>query len=496
MHIFSAGNPGLQDAEDQERLFRVLFWIVFAGALVIFGGGIWNIPILSHNEARRLVALQEMLASHNWLLPTKNGLLYLEKPPLFYWSGGLVSLLTGSHAEWVLRLPSALSALAVVWLLFSRMRRHVGSWAALNGAMILVSSYFFAETARIAELNMMLALWVFAAVLLYYSYLTEKSDRWLYLSYAALGLAFLTKGPVALLFFVPTVAVFALLQKDWSILRGLATWRGWLIFALVALPWFVYVSLSLDGMPLLNVLMGQVADKVSTAQPDPWYDYPLFLLGAFAPWTLLLFYRPRRLFKKLSATVEGRYFAVAVLVPLVLFSLIDFKRPKYILPLCPSFAVLLGIGLDHFRHHLQQRWRRAAPLLVVGIAGLMILLNAGYYLLVQPRVLTHRYAALPEITSYLKQLPDNIPLYYFKKEPIQLIYYLGHPVAELDEDGMRDMARGHEVYYLLAEDKYWDQLRESSLCLRNQFSPYLHRKGRIGLWQGGGDCSEVVLTDQ
>jgi hypothetical protein len=54
----------------------------------------WDIPVLSHNEARRLVAMQEMLARHSWLLPTPNGLLYLEKPPLFYWIRGFAAMLT------------------------------------------------------------------------------------------------------------------------------------------------------------------------------------------------------------------------------------------------------------------------------------------------------------------------------------------------------------------------------------------------------------------
>ena len=184
--------------------------MVLVGSLLVYGLGIWDIPVLSHNEARRLVVVQEMLARHSWLLPTKNGLLYLEKPPLFYWAGGLVGMLTGSCPVGVLRLPSALSALGVVWLLFGRMRRHIGSWAALFAATMLVSSYFFAEMARVAELNMMLALWVFAAMLMYFSYLTEKGRHWLYLTYIFLGLAFLTKGPVALLFFVPPVVVYGL----------------------------------------------------------------------------------------------------------------------------------------------------------------------------------------------------------------------------------------------------------------------------------------------
>lgn len=485
MRLSSAAGATSPPDMENPRLFRVFFWMVLIGSLLVYGLGLWNIPVLSHNEARRLVVVQEMLLHHNWFFPTKNGLLYLEKPPLFYWSGGLVGMLTGSCAEWVLRLPSALSALGVVWLLFGRMRRHIGSWAALFAGMMLVSSYFFAEMARVAELNMMLTLWVFAAMLMYFSYLTEKVRHWLYLAYIFLGLAFMTKGPVALLFFVPPVVVYGLLHKDRAALRGLVSGRGWLLFALVAMPWFIYVSLQLNDMPLLAVFAGQVADKVSSAKGDPFYFYPLFLCGAFAPWPLFLICRPRQQLQYLLSMMAGRFFVLTALVPLILFSLIDFKRPKYILPLCPSLVIVLGITLDHVRLRLQ-RW---APLLLVGFAGLLMVLNLSYYAWIQPRVLQHRYVALPDIIRKLKTLPQGAGLYYVGKEPIQLIYYLGHPIAKLDQKGISELAGRHETYFLLAEEPYWEALRQRDLCLENDYTPYLHRNGRMGLWQGGGRCT-------
>ncbi len=495
MCLSSAADATTRPDTGHPQLFRVFFWMVLFGSLLVYGLGIWDIPVLSHNEARRLVVVQEMLAHHSWLLPTKNGLLYLEKPPLFYWSGGLFGMLAGSCPVWVLRLPSALSALGVVWLLFGRLRRHIGAWAALFAAMMLVSSYFFAEMARVAELNMMLALWVFAAMLMYFSYLTENGRHWLYLTYIFLGLAFMTKGPVALLFFVPPVVVYGLWQKNRAALRGLVSWRGWLLFALVAMPWFLYVSLQLNDMPLLAVFTWQVADKVSVAKGDPVYFYPLFLFGAFAPWTLLPVYHPREQLRYLLSTMAGRFFVVAALVPLILFSLIDFKRPKYILPLCPSIAIVLGIALDHVRLRLQQHGKRLGPLLLVGVAGLLMVLNLSYYGWIQPRVLRHRYVVLPKIVHELQTLPKDVPLYYYGKEPIQLIYYLGHPIAELDHQRLLELTSRHESYFLLAEKQNWEMLRQHSLCLQKDYTPYLHRNGRMGLWQGGGRCTPSEAKD-
>ena len=43
-----------------------------------------------------------------------------------------------------------------------------------------------------------------------------------------LGLAFMTKGPVALLFFIPPVLLFGILQKDRRILKA-SDRRPWLV---------------------------------------------------------------------------------------------------------------------------------------------------------------------------------------------------------------------------------------------------------------------------
>ncbi|MEZ4484648.1 MAG: glycosyltransferase family 39 protein [Syntrophotaleaceae bacterium] len=311
-----------QSDGEQDRLFRRFFWIVFVGSLLTYFWGIWSVPLLTHNEGRRLVVLREMLASHSWLVPTKNGEIYLQKPPLFYWFGGLFATLAHSSAEWVLRFPSALSALLATWLLFFRMKRHIGRWAALLGAVTLVTSYFFTGKARLAELNMLLTLCVFASVLFFFEYAEGAGRKHLYLAYGLLGLGFLTKGPVALLFFLPGILLYGLLQKDLRVLKGLVDWRGWLLFAVIAFPWYLAVQARLQGAPLLSVIQGQVSGKVveTARKGEPFYYYLRDLLGAFAPWMLVFLYRPVRMLKHLAASRPGLFFGLATLTPLIIFS--------------------------------------------------------------------------------------------------------------------------------------------------------------------------------
>lgn len=209
--------------QDDYHLLWFFCWVLFIGAVLIFFWGIGSIPLLSTNEGRRLVVLQEMVTNHTWLIPYMNGEVYLEKPPLFNWIGGIIALLSKSTAEWVMRLPSGLSALGIIGLLFFYLRKSISHRAALYSVLMLVTSYAFTHHARIAEIEMLLAFFTFASILFFYNYLEKVKRRSLYASYAFLGMAFMTKGPVALLFFLPPLLLY------WYLAREKMFWRVCLI---------------------------------------------------------------------------------------------------------------------------------------------------------------------------------------------------------------------------------------------------------------------------
>jgi len=149
-----------------------------------------------------------MLAGGNWLLPTLGEKPYIMKPPLFYWAAAFFGLIFRSSAEWVVRLPSAVSAFLVTWLTFDRVKRYPGRWPAFFSALILITSYKFSLYARRGEIEMLLTLCYALAASLFLDHLKAPQARWrLYLSYAFCGLAFLAKGPAGLPFFLPPLFV-------------------------------------------------------------------------------------------------------------------------------------------------------------------------------------------------------------------------------------------------------------------------------------------------
>ena len=144
-------------------------------------------------------------------MPRLNGEVYIDKPPLHYWLGLAVAHLRGTADEWAVRLPSALAALALLAGLYARASTPDADalpWAAPLAVLALLCNLSFSMFGRRAEIDMLFAALAGGAWLAASQYLlVDPRRRWLDLAYALLGLALLTKGPVALLFFpAPLIA--------------------------------------------------------------------------------------------------------------------------------------------------------------------------------------------------------------------------------------------------------------------------------------------------
>src|SRR5262245_15683974 len=80
------------------------------------------------DEGRNAEAAREMLQRGDWVTPRLDGVVYLDKPPAFFWAVAL-SLRALGVSELSARAPSALFALAGVALVGWFARRRLGSSA-------------------------------------------------------------------------------------------------------------------------------------------------------------------------------------------------------------------------------------------------------------------------------------------------------------------------------------------------------------------------------
>jgi 4-amino-4-deoxy-L-arabinose transferase-like glycosyltransferase len=87
-------------------------------AAAVFLGCIVSPPSLMDDvDAVQAQIARNMLDSGDWVTARLDGIAYLEKSPLKYWLIALSYKLFGVH-DWVARLPVALSAVLLCWLVF------------------------------------------------------------------------------------------------------------------------------------------------------------------------------------------------------------------------------------------------------------------------------------------------------------------------------------------------------------------------------------------
>lgn len=326
------------------RIGAVAAFLVAAAMLFWHLGGP---ALMQPDEGRNAEVAREMSASGDWLVPTLEGQPYLDKPAFFFAAGALAMRALGV-SELAARLPSALSAAALLGLLFAFLRRRYDGSSAACAVVVLATSPMVFFHARIVIFDMMLALFMTAAVLA--SFEAEEREGGprvaLHLSgAAAAGLATLVKGPVG--FVVPglVVAAFFLADGRPAALRRTFGPASLAVFLAVVLPWFAaLVRAHPDFLRygLVEETLHRFTRPAFERGGPPWYYVPI-LAGGLLTWFAALpgaaigAWRRRRL---LSRT--DRLLVVWTLTVFVFFSLSRTKHAGYVLPGIVPLGALLG----------------------------------------------------------------------------------------------------------------------------------------------------------
>src|SRR6516225_4633887 len=104
------------------RLSVLQIGLLLAVCLFLFFFGLGAFGLLGADEPRYAQISREMLARHDWILPTLNGAPWLEKPVLLYWKIINSYIVLGVY-DWAARVPSAAHATILALAVFFFMRR-------------------------------------------------------------------------------------------------------------------------------------------------------------------------------------------------------------------------------------------------------------------------------------------------------------------------------------------------------------------------------------
>nr|WP_125079772.1 glycosyltransferase family 39 protein [Mycobacterium sp. P7213] len=234
--------PGPSDDVSRPRSWRPALWTLLAATAVLY---LWGLGAAGYANEFYAAAVQAGTQSWKALLfgsLDPGNAITVDKPPAAIWVMALSGRLFGFNS-WSMLVPQALMGVASVALLFATVRRTDGAGAGLLAGAVLALTPVAAVMFRFNNPDALLVLLLVAAAYCVVRALDGASNRWLALSGAALGLAFLTKLLQAFLV-VPALALVVLVAVPgsvWSRLRALAVGgltmtasAGWFI-ALVSL---------------------------------------------------------------------------------------------------------------------------------------------------------------------------------------------------------------------------------------------------------------------
>jgi 4-amino-4-deoxy-L-arabinose transferase-like glycosyltransferase len=413
-----------------------------AVAVVILVWAVIYLPALGSiaikgEEGRRILPAIRMLETGNYIVPQVGSNPYYRKPPLVNWLVAASFKLFGVRNEWTVRLPSALSVLAVAIAFVTVARASLGARGSFIAAMIWLTNIGIIEKGRLIEIEALYVSLCGLAIILWLSFFLQKESPWLMWLPASvfLGLGLLAKGPTHLLFFYGIVIAVLACWKDWRLLVHPAHFVGLAVMIGIAAAW---------AIPFLHATTSQVAvDKWSGQYTGrlkgidfkflDWIQNVPRSLIYFLPWLLLF---PFVRFSKLQEQSEqrlARALSWGIALPFLAVNLVPGGLSRYSMPAIVPASWLLGMICAGNALQWPRRWmkdERVWTKVVAAFVGLGIVIGAiGYPItavVLRDRQQVKKAAAeinalVPTNDTLYAVNPDYQPVFFYVKAPVQYV---------------------------------------------------------------------------
>ena len=370
---------------DSQRVLLLLFL-----CLTFYLPALGNRDLWGTVETEYAQVARETLQStswEGWLIPHFNGSVYSEKPPLYFWLIALASLPVGDVTEFTARLPSALTALGTVILLYLLGKTMYDERVGFLASLTLLSSPEFFRSACMVRIDMPVAFFFTLSVTGFYMGLASSRRLFFLLGWFSAALCLLTKGPLYPLIIVLTLSLYLASRSELHRLKEALTPLDAMVFFATICSWLIPVYLE-EETYLKNLLnLGRWYLEGSEYHAESFYFYlPQFLAG-MAPWSiflpvaLYLYYSNKN---KENGEKENKGGITLpplwLLVGLVIFSIITTKHGRYILFLYPAGALIVAQIWNIYWLKSPSSWpwkKSVAMLTIASLLGVEVALFIG-----------------------------------------------------------------------------------------------------------------------
>ena len=516
---------------DPKQLKRLTITVILLCAVLWFGM-LGQRDLFDPDEGRYAGIPAAMVDTGDWLTPRLNDFKYFEKPVLQYWGTAAAFTVIGKSNASARLWPALLGFSAALFAMLVAFRLY-GGRAAIYTFLLSISYLMVVAFGHYLTLDMALSAFVVmgigSLVIAHSNRESETQTRnWMLAGWAALALATLTKGLVAVVLPAAAVVVYSLWQRDWVLWKKLHLFKGALLFLLITAPWFVAVSIANPEFAeffFIHEHFDRYTSEVHNREGPIYYFIPVLLLGV-SPWiitSLRSLVSPgfRLLPDKPGQFDPERFMWAFIVVTFCFFSLGQSKLPGYILPILPIIAVISGgqiisrgqvtaerwvmllLGLFFFvgafsiellasKHYPAEQWALYRPwiigsglllLLSFGVlsirkiarlpafAGAAILsLAAGLSILLGASSLAESRSSKVIADIITETLPAGVPVFAFQYFPEAAAFYLERPITIVEYEG--EMAMGVRLEpekFIKTQDEFlavWQNLDQAAVVVK------------------------------
>lgn len=401
----------------QSGKYHFYFIFLYLLLLVVYVLGMC-MPLMELDSAQHATMAMRMVLEDDYWNIIKSHQPYLDKPHMHFWLAALSFKLLGI-CEFTYRLPAALflwggafATFRLGRLLYSSIVGHFAALIFLASQTIILSAHDVRTDAVLTGATI-LAIWQLTAYL--------KNHSWQHLVLGALftGIAFSTKGLIALVVIGLCIFCYLLYSRQWSAFFHYKTLVGVGVLLLSISPLLYAYYQQFDQHPELVIngetevsgisfiLWDQVFNRLnavgfSETSPDYFFFFHT-LLWAFLPFALLgyvaIFARSRFFLRNHFRKIENSEFLTlgGVLSVLLLISFSKFKLPHYLNIIIPVLSLLTAsylVEIAKYNNKLRLLQRLLiVQYLVVGAIGI-VGLALGFYVFGFPNWLVAFFSLL------------------------------------------------------------------------------------------------------